>query len=100
MKLYARQGDLVIEQLDTIAGELLPTKRVVFAGDSSGHPHTLVGAIKMRRDGRRTFVELAEPAQLTHGKPGGHRTVTLGAGKYEVRPLRERGDGFDRAVED
>jgi len=105
MELYARQGDLVIEKVTSISGKLEKVKGVTFAGDSSGHPHTLAGAIEMRREGRATLVKVTGKREITHGKEGGHKTVTLNGsaakpGYYSVRPLRERGDGSDRAVED
>lgn len=101
MELYARQGDLVIEKLGApITGELLPGRDVVFAGDSSGHTHTLVGKCLMRREGRVTFVRIAKPTPLDHAKPDGHNTVELEAGDYEVRPLREDGVDGERPVED
>lgn len=101
MRLYARQGDLVIEKLATpIAGDLEKTIRLTFAGDSSGHPHTLKGACLSRRDGFTTLVRVARPAVLEHGRAGGHKPITLEPGDYSVRPLRERGAGIDRKVED
>lgn len=103
MEIYARHGDLVIEKLNTpITGELKKGTNIVFAGDSSGHPHTLVGEVMHRRDGRRTFVQVPDgkSLELRHGKSTGHKTISLAPGAYEVRPLRERGDGSDRAVED
>ena len=99
MQLYARHGDLVIEK-KPVTGVLEKGKNIVFAGDSSGHPHTLIGSCQFRRDGLRTFIRLAKAARLEHGKADGHVTITLEAGEYEVRPLRERGDGSDRSVED
>jgi hypothetical protein len=99
MNIYARQGDLVIETT-TLTGDLTKGRDIVFAGDSSGHRHTLSGAVQYRREGLRTFIRLVEPARLEHGKPDGHPTVTLAPGDYEVRPLRERGKNEDRAVED
>lgn len=100
MELYARHGDLVIEKLDKIDGELTEAKDFVFAGDSSGHTHVLRGLAQVRRDGLRTFVRVPKKTKLTHAKPDGHKTIDIEAGDYEVRSLRERGDGSDRAVED
>ena len=100
MEIYARQGDLVINKFEGDPGELSPAKDHVFAGDSSGHPHTLKGKSKIRIDGRRTLVLLEKPTELVHGKSDGHPTVSIEAGTYEVYPLRERGDEGDRAVED
>lgn len=99
MRLYARQGDLVIQECH-VSGELEDVCDYVFAGDSSGHRHRLIGPAKIRRDGLRTFVRLAQATKLVHEKTDGHETVTLAARDYEVRPLRERGDSADRAVED
>lgn len=103
MDLYARHGDLVIEKLAApLTGDLEKGTNIVFAGDSSGHPHMLKGAVLFRREGRRTFVQVPDgkPLELAHGKSTGHKSIKLDPGNYEVRPLRERGDGSDRAVED
>ena len=100
MNLYGRQGDLVIEKISKVEGDLIAVTDHVFAGDSSGHPHTLRGKSKIRQDGERTFVVLAKAAELVHGKPDGHETVKLKAGAYEIRPLRERGGTGDRMVQD
>lgn len=102
-EIYARQGDLVIERIDlakSAARGLKPATNYVFAGDSSGHPHTLRGTALVERTGSVTRLRLAETMQLEHGKAGGHRTVTLEPGDYEVRPLRERGGEGDRDVAD
>jgi hypothetical protein len=101
MNLFARQGDLVIEKLaKPFAGTVEKVTNHVFAGDSSGHPHTLRGTVQLQREGATARVRVAEELTLEHGKPDGHRAVMLPPGDYEVRPLRERGDGSDRAVED
>lgn len=105
MNLYARQGDLVIEKLSKIDGELAELKGITFAGDSSGHPHSIAGKLFARREGTRTLVKVTGRREITHGKDGGHNTVVLEGsakepGLYEVRPLRERGDGSNRAVDD
>jgi hypothetical protein len=102
MNIYARQGDLVIDRLATpITGELEKGRAISFAGDSSGHPHRLLGACEFRREANGvTLVRVAKPTKIAHGKAGGHKAVTLEAGDYEVRRLRERGDKTDRIVED
>jgi len=105
MEIYARQGDLVIERVTSIRGELTEMKGITFAGDSSGHPHSIAGKVLARREGRSTLVKVTSNREITHGRPGGHKTVVLKGsakkpGYYSVRPLRERGDGSDRAVED
>jgi hypothetical protein len=101
MKIYARQGDLVVNKLITpISGELEKTSTLVFAGDSSGHPHRLKGACLSRREGLVTLVRVARQTVLEHGRAGGHKPITLEPGDYAVQPLRERGNRLDRRVED
>jgi hypothetical protein len=101
MEIYARQGDLVIEKVSNISGDLTEKTDIVFAGDSSGHRHRLLGKAQMiRLDDNVTRIRLAAPTKLVHEKPDGHKTIDMAVGDYEVRPLRERGDGSDRAVED
>ena len=99
MNLYARQGDLVIDKLASpITGELLPARNVILAGDHSGHTHTLKGKCLLRTEGRRHFVRIEKKTRIEHA--GDHNTIELAPGDYELRPLRERGDASDRAVDD
>jgi hypothetical protein len=105
MEIFARQGDLVIEKLPDGAldgVELIKRNDVVFAGDSSGHRHRLLGIAFVAQDSntRRTRIRIAEPVELVHEKADGHKSASMSPGDYEVRPLRERGDGNDRVVED
>ena len=103
MEIFARQGDLVIEKLTQKIndGDLVKRADVVFAGDSSGHRHRLLGvALFAPASGRTQRFRVLEPTQLVHEKGDGHRTVEMVPGDYEIRPLRERGDQSDRAVED
>lgn len=102
MNLYGRQGDLVIEKLtQPLTGDLVKQTNIVFAGDSSGHRHRLMGtALVLPSTGRTTRFSIVEPTDLVHEKADGHKTLPLEAGSYEIRPLRERGDAGDRAVED
>jgi hypothetical protein len=100
MNLYGRQGDLVIENISNVDGDLIAVTDHVISGDSSGHPHMIRGRSKIRKDGELTFVVLTKAAELIHGKPDGHKTVKLKAGAYEIHPLRERGGAGDRAIQD
>ena len=98
-KFYARQGDLVIEKLDQpIQGDLIKRVDVVFAGDSSGHRHRLLGEVFVQTTNTRVVrVRIAKATDLVHEKSDGHESVQMKPGDYEIRPLRERDD---RAVED
>jgi len=96
MEVYARQGDCVVERR-RITGDLTPAVDLVVAGHLSA-PHTVVGACEFRKDSEVTSFRVAVPTSLAHA--GRHDAVPLEPGDYAVRPLRERGDGQDRAVED
>ena len=102
MKIYGRHGDLVIERLtQEIEGDLRTEENPTLAGRSSGHPHRLMGKVMLRReDDGRTLVRLGESMLLIHEGGAGHETATMLPGDYEIRSLRERGDGLDRRVED
>lgn len=96
MNIYARQGDLVFEQT-TITGDLTAANSAVLAGHDSA-AHTVKGAMSLRTEGLVTFLRAAKKVTVTHA--GRHLPITLEPGDYRVFPLRERGDGTDRAVED
>ncbi len=96
MEIYGRQGDLVIEKTQ-ITGELKPCRNLVLAGSDNG-AHVLNGACLHRQVGRRHEVRIAEATTLSHGSR--HNTAAMEPGDYVIGPLRERGDGQDRDVED
>lgn len=98
MHIYARQGDLVIDKLSVaITGDLEKATGLVLAGRDSA-PHVVRGTVQMRRNGRRTLLRVAEATIIEHA--GRHHSTPLEPGDYEARPLRERGDGADREVDD
>lgn len=96
MKIYARQGDVIIRQTQ-IMGDLIPAVDLVVAGATSS-PHVLAGKCGYRIVGNMTFVRVAAETTLAHA--GRHLPVPLPAGDYVFAPLRERGDKFDRTVGD
>lgn len=99
MHVFARHGELVISRTSTKQA-LIRSEDLVLGGDSSGHTHTLLGACESHRDGDVTVIRLATESRIVHAKPDGHRDLVLPPGDYEIRTLRERGDGADRRVED
>jgi hypothetical protein len=96
LKIYARQGDVVIQQ-QPASGDLAPMTDLVVAGALS-HPHTIRGMCLYRRSGRTTIVRVLADTTIEHA--GRHKPIPLPAGDYLLTPLRERGDQSDRAVED
>lgn len=99
MEIYARQGDLVINKLETkFTGEFRSVRNFVLAGsDTSSHVVEGPSMIAVGDNGA-TIVRVAKKTKLSHGSR--HHTVSLAAGDYEIYPLRERGDQTDRVVED
>lgn len=96
MQLYGRQGDLVFDSVP-LTGEFRLEQDLVLAGRDSA-PHTVRGTVLARREGLVTFLRVEKSVTVEHA--GRHKPITLEPGDYEVRPLRERGSGEDRAVED
>jgi hypothetical protein len=96
MEIFARQGDVVIRKT-RLVGELDDATDLVVAGASS-HPHTIRGACKFKRDGNITVVRVPDDTTIEHA--GRHQSISLPAGDYELTSLRERGDEYDRQVED
>lgn len=96
MYIYARQGDVIIREHAISDKNLTPTIDLVVAGAST-HPHTILGPCEFVRDERATLVRISSPTTLVHS--GQHRPVPL-IGDYHLSVLRERGDKFDRQVED
>lgn len=102
MQVFARQGDLIIQHTTIEAAEkLTPGADILLAGGSSGHPHTLQGACKYKRnnDGS-TLLRLDATRTLEHGRADGHKSVMMPPGDYEIRQLRVRMGGGDSNVED
>ena len=103
MKIYARQGDLVIERLTERLNdaELDPRRDIVLAGDSSGHRHRLCGVVLvLATESPICRFRVLDRIVLDHEKADGHPTVEMEPGDYAVHRLRERGDDSDRNVED
>lgn len=103
MKLYARQGDLVISRI--AAGDAPPmteqTAPVILAG-ADRTPHSVPAGVHYVQDGREHFVLSPDvDVMLTHAAEDGHRDVPLLAGQaYKIWPqIERRGDG-DVDVED
>lgn len=100
MHIYARQGDLIIDRItEVLTEDTVKRHDVVFAGDSSGHRHRLLGDVLVSTTDPRRF-RLESPTEIIHEKSDGHTSIPMPAGDYRIRPLRERGDAGDREVED
>ncbi|HUR86030.1 MAG TPA: hypothetical protein VMY78_11850 [Solirubrobacteraceae bacterium] len=89
MKLY-RQGDVLVQQVDTIPGGLLAVPkdngRVILAyGEVTGHAHAVEGDVQFLAadlaDLEERFLRVENEAQVVHEE---HSTITLPPGNYRV----------------
>lgn len=97
-KIYARQGDLVIERFEGKCPELASKENPVLAGSHDG-AHTVVGTVDYAQVGREHFVRAATDTQMSHSSR--HKAIPLSAGVlYRITPqIERRGDG-DTDVQD
>ena len=99
-QIYAHQGDLIIDRVDSAPVELTRTNSpTVIAGSHEG-THSLPAGIDYAKDGERDhYVRPPTDVQLTHASR--HNPVPLTAGEiYHIWPqIERRGDG-DQDVED
>lgn len=98
--IYARQGDLVIDRVDSAPVELLRTTvDTVIAGSHDG-THTLPAGVDYARDGEHDhYVRPVKDVAIVHASR--HELVPLAAGQvYHIwSQIERRGDG-DQDVED
>jgi hypothetical protein len=97
MKIYARQGDLVIRRADMSAENLEPATDYVVAGSHTA-PHVIMGATRVRRDGSTLHVSVEVDTELRHA--GRHKTIPLPTGSYTITTQRERNGDLDQDVRD
>ena len=93
MKLYKRQGDVLIFKVDKIALSLKEKNNIVIAeGEVTGHRHILVAdkpetKIRIANDGRGFYLEiLNDTATIKHEQ---HSPITLKPGKFFIKIQRE-----------
>lgn len=98
MELYGRQGDLVFKKVPAIREDRLKKATGLVLAGTGSSPHTVAGTVLFRAEGHKHFLKVTEATRAEHA--GRHNALALEPGSYEVYPLRERGDGQDRAVED
>ncbi len=98
MEIFARQGDLIINQTKERQDVTLRKARDLVLAGSYGSEHVVKGPVMYSRNDSITRLRVPEPTQLVHGNR--HMPVDLPPGDYIVTSLRERGDAEDRRVED
>ena len=106
-KFLARQGDVLVERVDSIPADA-KTKprdrnRVILAyGEVTGHAHQIAdpdaaGAVLLTVAESATFLRLAKKAQLVHEE---HAVINIPAGDYKITIQREYQYGETMKVRD
>lgn len=83
-----QQGDVLLFSTEAIpdTAKLQKGLSVIHPGNT-GNNHALAGpAFGIYVDGDRKWIDVAEPATLTHNE---HKPITLTSGKYEMRLVQE-----------
>lgn len=106
-KFLARQGDVLIERVESIPGvakaKSRDAGRVILAyGEVTGHAHQIAdpdscGAVLLTVAESATFLRLTKGAQLIHEE---HATIDLPAGSYKITHQREYAYGETMRVAD
>ncbi len=84
---WLRQGDVILEKVDSIKGKAINKSSTVLAwGEVTGHKHLLSGQIieSVHKDER--FLDLKTDCELVHEE---HETLTVPSGLYKVLLQRE-----------
>lgn len=106
IKFHARQGDVLIERIDSLPSNLKPIPRengrVILAhGEVTGHAHAITddhAELYQGNDAGVTFLEIRDAvAALQHDE---HSTIELPAGNYRVVRQREYSPEAIRNVAD
>ena len=97
MKKQFRQGDVLIEAIDTIPAGTKPAKNKILAlGETSGHGHIVTGKAEVMEDAEgNLFIDVPQEAKVEHLLVASgnwteeHHPIALEAGKYKVIQQRE-----------
>lgn len=99
MKIYARQGDLIIDRRDSAPVQLEKTTEPTILAGSHGGQHVVPPGVEYGRDGRVHYIRPTQDCELKHESR--HRPVTLTRNQiYAVWPQIERRGEGDVDVED
>jgi len=80
-----RQGDLLINKVNSIPKGKLILNGILVRGEATGHSHRLVGGRVFQTKDGSLFFEVVKKAQLLHEE---HKPLSFGKGKYAV--IRQR----------
>lgn len=93
-KFMARQGDVLIRQIDQIPSEANEINEKVIAVGEGHHEHTVIGEIDVFENEKSLYLKVNSNGQLAHVKTGttiqaDHLPIPLPTGNYEVIHQRE-----------
>lgn len=93
-KFMARQGDVLIRQIDKIPKNAKETDNMVIAVGEGHHEHKVLGEIDVFESDETLYLKVNTEGQLVHVETGthiqaDHLPIPLPVGNYEVIHQRE-----------
>ena len=93
-KFMARQGDVLIRQIDQIPTEAAEINEKIIAVGEGHHEHKVIGEIDVFENEKSLYLKVNTNGKLVHVKTGttiqaDHLPIALPAGNYEVIHQRE-----------
>ncbi len=96
-----QQGDVLIESVGALPPHTSPVPRrngrfVLARGEATGHAHSVADGIELFSLGGALFCHAGAPFTILHEE---HKPITVPAGTYQVRRVREYDHFSDEALE-
>ena len=96
-----QQGDVLLESVDALPQGASPVPRhnerfALARGEATGHAHTVANDVEVLALGSALFCRAAAPFTVLHDE---HKPITVPAGIYQVRRVREYDHFSDEALE-
>jgi len=97
MEKQYRQGDVLLERIDTIpAKSKIVRDKIIAHGENSDHCHRVTDEVEVLEAEGKTFLRVSKEGKLEHVKvsnpeqwTGEHHPISLPPGNYEVIRQRE-----------
>ncbi len=96
-----QQGDVLVESVDALPrhASLVAGRSGRFTlakGEATGHAHTVADDVEVFAVGSAVFCRASAPFTILHEE---HKPITVPAGTYQVRRVREYDHFSDEALE-
>jgi hypothetical protein len=86
MKFSARQGDILLVEVDKIPNNVKNKDNILALGEATNHSHRILNAQVMVDNLGNQFINVPQQAQVVHEE---HKPITVPRGKYRLIQQRE-----------